>query len=453
MLIKKELKKLILAVATTFPVMASGIGFENIFIVGDSLSDQGNLLNATESLINDGQAIPVAGFDPIAVPPPPNYWEGRFADGEVWPGIMAEWLDIDTTAASLCSYGNEAHTEISCSGGTNFADGGSRVDYNRIEVDASKPFPVNLLGHDGTAHYPSDAYPWSLNTQVEAFSQYLGAKGPDSLYVVFTGANDLSDLINMVAICAAAPGPENPFCSGRGTPAEGFPVMIGGISNAIQRFATAGGRDILVPNMPNLGIIPAVTGAGPQAAGLATQLSTLYNEALADMLAQWEGVVNIIPFDTYDLITKVVANPQDFGFDNATSPCYEGFVDLWPGGICADPDSHVFWDIEHPTSAFHGFLADRMLSAIVLDFIDDMRKRVDALAINAFIKTRLLLRLNRATSLLEDEDMSNDYWANWQLIRFGNMIRWRLGWSIPYDEGVSLIDRASQTRQLVSAGY
>jgi phospholipase/lecithinase/hemolysin len=146
-----------------------------------------------------------------------------------------------------------------------------------------------------------------------------------------------------------------------------------------------------VPNLPNLGVVPIVSVNGSEFSALATQLSTQYNIALSDMLLEWEGVVNIIPFDTFTFISKVVSEPASFGFLNSTEACYTGFVA--PAGpddtVCDDPDSYVFYDREHPTEAFYTLLANRMLLVASNDVLDDLIARFDLVDANPAFKHSL----------------------------------------------------------------
>src|SRR3569833_1688755 len=69
---------LLLSTALTHP--ASALPFSNLFILGDSLSDQGNLFAATSALF------------PLTIPPIPaadHYYQGRFSNGEGGAGRRA----------------------------------------------------------------------------------------------------------------------------------------------------------------------------------------------------------------------------------------------------------------------------------------------------------------------------------------------------------------------------
>lgn len=423
---RMHLRAALLTLAIASPPGASGASFGDMYVIGDSLSDQGNVFAATQDLTTFG------------IPADDNYYMGRFADGEVYAGVLAEKLGV-MLLPSLNADG------IDNLAGNNFADGGARTDYNIVEDDATKPFPVDLLGHGGTL--PEDAFPWTLNGQTQAFHERV-VVDPDALYLVFAGANDLSDLTTMVAL-AAAGFPQV-------DPKEFIGKVVTGINNAIAEFVDAGAQHILVPNVPNLGVVPAVTVNGAAFSHLATLLSAQYNLALNNVLEQWEGagVVNIIPFDTFSFLTAVVYDPDAFGFENASEACYTGFVE--PAGpddtVCANPDSYVFWDKEHPTAAAHALLADRMRAAIVLDILDDLARQVDDLDVRDGIKVSLNKELDGAIRAFTDDNVKNDRSAAKKLQAFINFVEAQQGKKIPDRAARSLIDGAEKILPLINAG-
>jgi len=433
---RTSVKGALLALAIASPAMATESGFSNIYILGDSLSDQGNLFYATEDLTGSG------------IPANDHYWEGRFANGEIWAGILANRLGISLTP-SLSKDGEFDADCVSESAGcgTNFADGGARTDYNRVEADSTKPIPVNFLGQGGYAD--EDAYPWTLASQQTAFSS-REIRDPGALYVVFAGANDLSDLISMLTVC----NPNNDFyrifCTGRGDPSTAIPFILNGINEAIAAFAAAGARDVLVPNMPNLGKIPAITRYDNQdLINLATQLSMQYNQALDEMLAQWTDFVNIIPFDTFSFITDVVNNKEAFGFSNATDTCYNGFVAPGSGtSECDAPDSYVWWDIEHPTTALHAFLADRILDTMVLDMLDYLKLQVSELDVKDKVRDSLKLKLDSASQKFAEGKNAD---AASKLADFIEKVKEKQGKEIMEDYALFMIMRTEKIIALLDA--
>jgi phospholipase/lecithinase/hemolysin len=112
--------------------------FSNVFVFGDSLSDQGQLFAAT-----GGQF------------PPFPYFEGRISNGPVWIESLAPRLGLTTTLQN------------------NFAVAGAATSANYNELILETDLP-------------------GLSDQLNCFLQGLGGQpaDPEALYVVWAGAND-----------------------------------------------------------------------------------------------------------------------------------------------------------------------------------------------------------------------------------------------------------------------
>ena len=315
-------RSLAVSAAAFLAAAAAGAApFSDIYVLGDSLSDQGNLLRATEAL---------TGGPSTAWPARDHYFDGRFSNGEVYSGLLAQRLGLSLTPSST--------------GGNNFAYGGARTDANIVERPSTPG-----------GGFAKGAYPWSLNLERQAFSD-RSVVDPQALYVVFFGSNDMADLIG--------PTLNGGFAS---TQAQSDAV-VQGVMNVIDAYRAAGARYVLVPNVPDLGVVPSVTSRNPPGSTIvsstATALSQRYNATLASRLQQVTDL-QIISFDTFQLVRDLHDNPARYGLGNATQPCYSGFV--YPDASateCADPASHVYWDTEHPTTVTHALIADRMLAAV-----------------------------------------------------------------------------------------
>ena len=392
----------LLLVLVLCPLSVYGKGFSTIYVLGDSLSDQGNLFQATYALTRLG--IPVENY----------YYLGRFAEGEIY---------VDQLAAKL-----ELPVEASHFGGSNFAYGGSRTDYNIVGQDLS-----------------CEAYPWSLNLQREAFAA-RGIVDPEALYVVFSGSDDVTDLIGAV------------LTQGPTVVAPVIAEVVVGISRVIEAFIAAGARDILVPLVPDLGLVPRVIAQDPLpgfpfdsklVAQTATALTAQLNTAIVAMLKNYPQA-NIVVFDTFTMLQKVIAAPVNYGFENVSEACYSGFVDT-PGleqTICDDPSGYLFWDNEHPTTAGHQMLAEQMLQTLIEVM---MAEFADELTQLDLLSPPLMQELAVIQKLLADENQTNDVAAIANLKAMSKFLE-KLGSSslVASDTG-PLSARALQIAELVEA--
>lgn len=285
--------------------------FSDVFIFGDSLSDSGNI--ATVFTVNglpfsppppSGDYVPSAPYEPYGV----------FSNGPVWATSFAGALGASAAPSLL--------------GGTNYAYGGART--------ATDGAPA--LG----------GVPFSLKTQVNQFLGTYGSAPADALYVVAGGSNNLRDaaaafatagsFAEQVAIVAAA--------------SSNFATDMGGIVDQLQ---AAGAQNIVVWNLPDVGLSPAAAALGPVAQSVSTLLATTMNDALAYRL---QGEAGVIEFDTFGLLHSVVAGAPGNGFLNVTDAC--GFA----GNVC-DPATALFWDGIHPTAYTHSVVASQMFAAVI----------------------------------------------------------------------------------------
>ena len=342
----RRLTRGLLVAALLLPLPAVATTYTSLTVLGDSLSDQGNLLAATSDL---GPSLGQA-----AQPDAGRYFEGRFSNGPVYTDVLARNLGVSLAPSLL--------------GGTNFAFGGARTDYNTVEVP---PF--------GGQVFPRAAYPWSLNLQRDAFTARAASTGvdPGGLYAVFSGSNDVADIIQR-----------------RLDPASTIANAVTGITGVVDAFRAAGAETILVPNLPDLGRVPRIAALEPVAPGisaLTTGLVIQFNAALDTALARETGV-EIIRFDAFGLLRDVTSDPARYGFSNATQACYSGYVVQDPSAtVCADPSGYVFWDNLHPATEFHALLGER-LSAAVTDVPEPASLGLLGCGLAAFASLRLRRR-------------------------------------------------------------
>jgi len=136
------------------------------------------------------------------------------------------------------------------------------------------------------------------------------------------------------------------------------------LAGIVEDLADAGAVDIVVPTLVNVGRSPEARLAGDAVAGLAGQLSTTFNQTLAQELSGLaaSSEVNLIQPDFFGLLESITASPSSFGLTNVTDAC----LSATPSSVtaCANPDQYLFWDLQHPTTAGHALFANLALDAI-----------------------------------------------------------------------------------------
>ncbi len=311
-------------VALAMPAAASASlsQLSSLFVFGDSLSDGGN-----SGLASQAYAGPDAVF------PPPPYVGGRYSNGPV--AVEYLWNRFNPGDASF---------KPSLAGGTNYAIGGATTgsaSYNTI---------TNTVPPELKPAYQDKSNAWEL----AAFASQAPVFNPaTSLFVVWLFPNDVfyaNDTATLPGAVPGSPGGPNVVANG-----------LANIQTTIQTLAQAGARNFLVPNMPDLGIIPAFLG-GPAAPALST-LTGIFNgqlQLLLDGLDQALPGVDIVQFDTAGLFERIAADPTAYGFDVADKSCLANLANQQ-----CDPSTWVFWDSVHMTTSAHQVLAGQWQAALV----------------------------------------------------------------------------------------
>jgi outer membrane lipase/esterase len=299
--------------------------FDEIFIFGDSLTDQGNIAAATFGFV-----------------PGPAYFNGRFSNGPLWVDNIAAALGLPTSANGV---------NFSVQNGNNYAIGSARVADSQSIIFLTIP-SVRLQISSHLASTPTSA---------------------TTLYVVNGGGNDLRDAL------------DPSFNLGGMTDLAYVSSVAQELAAGVQDLVDAGARYVLVGNSPDIGLTPESVIVNNNSAQ-ATLLTTQFNQTLAlelQAIRDNEDVC-ILELDffaltqdiAFDALTQGGAN---FGITNISTPVLPGFA----GSLGADPTISLFVDDIHPTALGHQFAADRVLEALASarlpgsgeDF--DFRLRVD----------------------------------------------------------------------------
>ena len=311
---------------------ANAQAYSALYVFGDSLSDNGN-----NALALGGFGIPqtVAPFkdgdSPAPLVPVGTYaGSNNYSNGPVWVDYLANALGLPL-APSLIP------------GGTNFAFGGARTGAIGVSDDPGLTPP--LTQQAGSAVAGS-----------------LGTLASDALYVVWGGGNDLRALGAEFGAGLASP---DPLVQQQAALAltSGINASIANLTTTLSTLADAGARDFLIPNLPDLGLTPTarfLETVAPGTRALLSGLSGLFNDRLANLISGADGVdgFTLTLFDVFALNHAAVDNPAP-GV-NVTDACTS--QNNFTG--CSNPDSFVYWDGVHPTTATHQVIAAAALNAL-----------------------------------------------------------------------------------------
>ncbi len=181
--------------------------------------------------------------------PASPYYAGRFSNGPIWVDHVAGFLGLAPLKPYLTP------------GGTDFAFGGA-------EVTAPLTTPYGSIP--------------SVPRQVALYLESTGGKAdPNALYIIEGGGNDILNATS-------------------GTPQQlGFEIALG-ISASELLLRHAGAKYFLIPNLYNVGLLPAAAGN----AAFATAATNATNQSLNNQLALeslLEGT-HIVRLDPFSLI-------------------------------------------------------------------------------------------------------------------------------------------------------
>ena len=281
---------------STAPALAAW-PYNSIVSFGDSLSDVGDVFIATGG-----------------VEPNPPYYMGRFSNGPNWLDDLAQKMNLPL--APILAPG----------GGTDFAFGGATT---------GSPDSTN-----------TDGVP-TLEQQIGLFKQATGNHAsPHALYTFSIGANDLFSLIGQVGGGTITPADASTYA------ADAAEVVAG----AASTLRSEGATDLVLFDVPDLSQTPLMQQEPVAIQQLAYGLSLSFDkDVTADLQSVEQAGLTVYDLNTFALINSVVADPGAYGFSDVNDPCFVAANPNHPftsgGTECGDPNSYLFWDTVHPTSA------------------------------------------------------------------------------------------------------
>jgi outer membrane lipase/esterase len=237
--------------------------------------------------------------------PPAPYYQGRFSNGPIWLDHLASDWGLPL--------------KPSLQGGTDFATGGAQLLQATNDQGLTIP---------------------SIEDQVAAY--LIATKGkadPNALYVIEGGGNDILDTTSPSA--------------------ELGPQIAAALIGIVQTLEAAGAKSFLVPQMINVGLLPAARLTGGQPfVDFAKNTSTTVNAILAKKLpleAQNPGV-KVFSVPVFQTFNSVKNASTHFGFFYVTHPCVV-VENLKVVSECRYPYNTLWWDAEHPSEFGHAFFA------------------------------------------------------------------------------------------------
>jgi outer membrane lipase/esterase len=324
----------------------------SLFVLGDSLSDVGNVAAVADYALNQPIDPPTVGLcNPTEVLVLKRrcddlfYLESRVSDGPVAIERLAADLGLPPLRPSLHVLPNQPHV------GTVYAVAGAKAR-GASDADLKRQVDWLLVDH---ALLPQDA-----------------------IYVVMIGGNDAFDALQADAAMPAAPVKPS---------AAVVTNAVNAIGTQVERLLDFGARHVIVANVPDLAALPSTRvkarASADEAAALAaaTAISVAFNDALDAKLdaieakARWVPPTPVIVRFDLNAALSVARGAIAANGGNAADACFASDVyrdspqaprvfhpDCAPETADGAPrfSRFAFWDDIHPTGALHAILGDAL---------------------------------------------------------------------------------------------
>lgn len=345
---------LLLVVGHHFCVSSSGAAGGNvsaIIVFGDSTVDTGN---------ND--FIPTFGkanFPPYGRDFDGGVATGRFSNGRLVIDFLSEAFGLPS---SVPAYLDPSYAIDQLAMGVSFASAGTGLDYLTATIASVIP----------------------LSKQLEYFKEYkerLGvAKGQsvadeivaEALYIFSIGTNDF--ILNYFVL---------PVRPAQYTAPEYVDYLVGLAEAAVRDAYDLGARKMDFTGLAPFGCVPSARTLNHDEPGECNeeynQLARRFNAQLQEALRRLNGELagaQVVYADTYSVLSAIVANPSEYGFENvAQGCCGTGLIEtsvlcgLDEPLTCQDADKYAFFDSVHPSERTYRIIAHHVLNTALRVFL------------------------------------------------------------------------------------
>jgi len=316
------------------------------FIFGDSLSDVGNNNHLPRSLAKSN--YPWYGIDFGNGLP-----TGRYTNGRTICDIVAEKTGLPIPAAVL-DPSTDDNTVLKR--GLNYASGGAGILnetgylfiqrlclWKQIEMFRDTKMTIaNKIGHD----------------KAEKFIN-------GSIYLMSIGSNDY---INNYLLPVQAD-------SWQYAPDDFINYLLSTLRHQLTTLHQLGVRKLVFTGLGPLGCIPlqrVLTSDGSCQQNL-NEYAVKFNAAAKNLITDLSSKLPAASFvfaDGYTFFTKLIENPQAYGFDNGDTPCcsfgrYRPTLSCVAAAkLCPDRTKYLFWDEYHPSDAANLMIAEGLVNAL-----------------------------------------------------------------------------------------
>ncbi|MEM9577555.1 MAG: SGNH/GDSL hydrolase family protein [Pseudomonadota bacterium] len=320
------------AQASTIPEL-----FSSFWVLGDSLSDNGNTATMVGTL-NAQQS------DPIDFPPgSPLQQPGVSSDGFTWARTFTDAFSAAGKANANLSFG-----------AARASDNGNGPPDLAEQIARDRSFTTTFdFTFDPTTPDDDQSISGTVPKYLDGRGGLLDRKGDwgdNPLVTVFIGGNDFLDTAAAIA-------------GGLGTPEDLLPMVVErtllSMTQNINELVAEGVSDFMVFNLPNFAVIPQFNGDGALLGGALAGVATQYNSLLDTYLDGLRaGGINVTSVDIFSALTdKGLLSAA--GIKNADDACVSSV-----NPATQNCRGFLYFDNIHPTKQGHGIVADIAQNAL-----------------------------------------------------------------------------------------
>ena len=281
----------------------------------------------------------------IPILPPASYYQGHWSNGPVWPEYLAPMMGI--LASDKTHYINVSHA-----GSWSLCIGDKVLGIKDLTGNLTTVAKDLVEG---------SLVPPCLKFLGKGIIYKYGDYHPNDLVILFSGANDYLSLFK--------------------DPSR----IIQAQAEVIEEAIAHGAKNLAWLNVPDLAQTPRfLNGSKMNYAAEATQLVKHHNQLLQqkydELKAKYANQgINLILIDTYSVFKDIIAHAHEYGIYVVDQPCNTqsspglrsnvfknnpslqaaNTMTTTNGGICQNQSEYMFWDDVHPSTAMHKVIAQK----------------------------------------------------------------------------------------------
>lgn len=295
------------------------VDFQQMYVVGDSLSDSGALVGLGSQLLKE-----ILGQEEGLILGDPFYLHRSFSNGRVAAEVLAEQLDLSLTPAWKFNFLSNNFEHL----GNNYAVVGAQAS----ETESIKGMLLNNF---------------TISKQVDALLAQHSLTENDLTFFEI-GSNDLMfQILNVDAMDKKE---------------SIIATSVTNQKNALEKLITHGAKQILVMNTPDLGRTPSYQNKKTEASQLSAEYNQVWNNMISNLQKHYPHTLKV--FNLYEEFPELLAafaatggniaqGAVNYSLDADTILAGKIMPKYNEGVTSETINNHFFFDFVHPTEPVH----------------------------------------------------------------------------------------------------